>query len=1033
MNLTKYGFSDFRVFVVFILVAVSGYALIPRLNVQLHPSEGTAEIYISYSFKGASPETVDKKAGALLEEKIAMVEGIKSIRTYAYSGFGYIVVTLDRYTDPDQARLEIATAVRQLADRLPEAVSYPQISLRNPEEQDRSAFLVYQVYADRDTYDIYRWLERQLLPELHALPQLDRVKVQGFHPREYLILFDHRLMELYGISSRQIIEAIRKYTRQESLGKTVISGRTVSVILDKGQPEDWKIPVKRHQGRTVYLTDIASVKVRPQPPSAYHRVNGKTSLILSLYPLRSANTLVLRNQVEEIIENALQQWPSGIQIVKTYDSTRFVRDELRKIFIRTLAVLSILFLFVWAITRNTGYFLTVLFSLSIALGWAFLLYYMSGIRIELYSLAGITISFGLMIDNIIVVSDHLKNQNRSSVFLPVLAATLTTIAALSVIFLLDEKLQTKLRDFALVIIFNLITSVITALFFTPVLLGRFGLIGAKHERKPGLFYRFYERFLNFSFRLRPLFIVLVVLLFGIPLFMLPEHIESPHPLASLYNKTLGSDWYREKIKPYADKYLGGSLRLFSYYVYEGAVYRENTETKLYVTGRMPLGSNLEQFNEVFLSIDNYLAQIPGIHVFKTDVYDSGYGQTEIIFDKGKENLAYSVKSRLIQKALDWGGISWNIYGVGKGFDNQTYAGSNYNFLIEAKGYNPAHLNRWIDTLKIRLLSHPRINEIAITTFRYPTYRHEQFLRLRLKPEVLSILNITPGEILKQIRLRTPNKAPSFRTYWNGKYTQFRLQERQASGFDIWHLQHDLLTPEKRPVKLAYFSTIDTLNQPPVIFKQNQEYYKYVHVQYTGASKFGKKVIRQKLDSLSRILPVGITFKLSDRYFLFSGEENRYASLILFVILMIWGISLIFFENFRYALIVISMVPVSFIGIFLIFYLFDFPFDQGGIAGFVLVSGLTVNAVYYIMYEYLSLRKQNPRTRISSVYLQAYRHKIFPVSLTLISTVLGFLPFVWSGPQEVFWFSLGIATIGGLLFSFVGLWLYLPLFLWKKNA
>lgn len=1036
MNFYKYGLSDFRITVIFILIALSGYFLIPRLRVQLQPAERSTEIYITYTLPGASPEVIDKEAGSLIEEKISALEGIEKIESYAYRGYGYTVVKLDRYTSPDEKRLEIAMAVRQLSGRLPSGLSYPQISMHQPEDKNRSAFLVYQINADRPAYEIYQLLEKRLLSDLRALPQLDKLEVQGYRAKEYFIRYDQQLLKLYRLTLRDIIGAIRQNFDRSGIGKINIQGKILSVELSGSQKPDWKIPLKRHEGRIIYLTDVASVRLQEQPPVSYHRVNGKTSLILSFYPVNTANILQLQKQIDKIIRQVSAGWSAPVQIVKTYDSTAYVRAELHKIYLRTLAVLGILFLFILLITRNLRYFSVMILSLTAGMGMALLFYYFFGIRIELYSLAGITISFGLMIDNIIVVSDHLKNRDKSKVYLPVLASTFTTLAALSVIFLLDEPLRYRLRDFAWVIIINLSVSIIVALFFTPVLLRTFGVI-SRHPRpkKSSFLSNFYARFLGIALRFKPFFITGVVLLFGIPVFMLPAYIEKDKLWAKVYNKTLGSEWYKENIKPYADKYLGGSLRLFSYYVFEGALYRENTETKLFVTGRMPRGSNLEQFNEVFLNIDNYLSWISGIKMFKTDVYNSGYGRTEIIFDKNAEPLAFKIKGELIRKAMNWGGISWNIYGVGKGFNNQVFSSLNYNFLIEAKGYNLSGLMQWIDSLNVRLLAHPRINKIKVTGTQYPYTHPENFYRLILNREALLFYGYSPLDISRNLYSYSIQLRPAFYTFISGQYYPLRLQEKNATAFDIWHLFHMPLFKGNKMFKLNSFARIDTLDAPGVLYKKDQEYYKYIHVQYTGSSKFGKKIISRKIDSLSSMLPVGISFKLKENFYLFSRQKKDYFKLLLFIIVMIWAISMIFFENIRLSFIVVAMIPISFIGIFLIFYLFDFPFDQGGIAGFVLVSGLTVNAVYYIMYEYLFLQKHQPGKNAVQIYSEAFRRKIFPVSLTIISTILGFIPFVWSGPQEVFWFSLGVATIGGLLFSFIGLVIYLPLFLIKshKNA
>ena len=67
-----------------------------------------------------------------------------------------------------------------------------------------------------------------------------------------------------------------------------------------------------------------------------------------------------------------------------------------------------------------------------------------------------------------------------------------------------------------------------------------------------------------------------------------------------------------------------------------------------------------------------------------------------------------------------------------------------------------------------------------------------------------------------------------------------------------------------------------------------------------------------------------------------------------------------------------------------------------------------------------------------LYVKAFNHKVVPISLTIVSTVLGLLPFLSDGPEEVFWFDFAIGTIGGLSFSIIALILYLPVFAIRKN-
>ena len=127
-----------------------------------------------------------------------------------------------------------------------------------------------------------------------------------------------------------------------------------------------------------------------------------------------------------------------------------------------------------------------------------------------------------------------------------------------------------------------------------------------------------------------------------------------------------------------------------------------------------------------------------------------------------------------------------------------------------------------------------------------------------------------------------------------------------------------------------------------------------------------------------------------------------------------------------------MIPISYIGVFLTFYLFGLNFDQGGFASFVLLCGITVNASIYILNEYNSIRKRYPLLSDVQAYTKAWNSKIIPIFLTVVSTILGFIPFMIGQGKEAFWFPLAAGTIGGLIASILGIFMFLPIFSLKKQ-
>ncbi len=149
---------------------------------------------------------------------------------------------------------------------------------------------------------------------------------------------------------------------------------------------------------------------------------------------------------------------------------------------------------------------------------------------HLYSLAGITVSFGMIINNTIVMTDHIRYQKNRKVGISLLAATLTTIGALVVIFFLDEASKVTLSDFAAVVIINLSVSLAVALLFIPALLEKikltpkFNALIIKRKRRVVRFSQFYLKSINFIIRYRVVFIIIAILIFGLPVFYLPDSL-----------------------------------------------------------------------------------------------------------------------------------------------------------------------------------------------------------------------------------------------------------------------------------------------------------------------------------------------------------------------------------------------------------------------------------------------------------------------------------------------------------------------------
>jgi multidrug efflux pump subunit AcrB len=529
--------------------------------------------------------------------------------------------------------------------------------------------------------------------------------------------------------------------------------------------------------------------------------------------------------------------------------------------------------------------------------------------------------------------------------------------------------------------------------------------------------------------------ILLILLFGLPVFMLPDKVEGEGRATEWYNKTLGSSTYKEKIKPIVDKALGGSLRLFIQKVYNGSYFTRNEEVVLYVYANLPNGSTLEQMNELIKKMEIYLSQFKEIKQFQTSVYNARRGNINIYFTKEHQNsgFPYTLKANIISKALQLGGGSWGVYGLqDQGFSNDVREGAG-SFQVKMYGYNYDELYEWAEKLKAKLLTHRRIKEVIINSyFSYWKDDYQEFY-FNLNRERMAQENINANILFSTIRpIYGKNMEIGSVVAENGS-EKIKLSSKQSQEYDIWAMQYFPYGTDNKQYKLSELATMEKGQMPQQVAKENQQYRLCLQYEYIGSGEQGNKILKRDLEEFNKELPMGYTAQSERESWGWGKKDNKQYLLLLVVIAIIFFTTSILFNSLKQPLAIIFIIPVSYIGVFLTFYWFKLNFDQGGFASFVLLCGITVNASIYILNEYNAIRRRHPRMSALRAYTKAWNAKILPIFLTVVSTILGFIPFMVGTDKEAFWFPLAAGTIGGLVMSIIGIFFFLPVFVLKKRV
>lgn len=1038
-----------------IMVTLSfiGMAIIPTLDISYTPKTPEKIIGVSFSWPGVSERIVENEATSKLEGVLSGMRNCTRVRSVSSFGGGRVDLRFKKKTDMEAVRFEVASRIRNIYSSLPEGVSYPAISL-DIRGAATSTDLVYTFLSPLPSYEIYKYVSGHVSDKLSEIEGVENVNLNGVTSYEIEVLFNPVKAEACGVGASDISVAFSSFYAEQILGLAETDGGVMTLklrgsVYDSDSPLESlnRIPVKNDGGRIVYLSDLASVRYKEAVPTSYFRLNGLNTITMEIQASPQANLLSVASSVKKKMSELQETFPEEISAELSYDSSEYMAGELSKIVKRTVLCIVLLLLFVLLVYRSFKYLAIIFTTLSVNIFTAIVIYKLTGLGIHIYTLAGITVSLGIIIDSTIVMCDHYSYYHDRKVFPALFGATVTTIAALCVVYLLPESDRQNLDDFSKVIIINLSVALVTAYAFVPSLLDRFPVsrehpaAGSRRARRVIRFNRIYSKYIGFTQRNKWLPVTIFIIGFGIPLCLLPEKLGAGIPekdrtaFQNFYNKVMSLEPYsgnKEKV----DKFFGTSFALFNKALDRWNFYRTPEKKQLYIAAGLPEDCTILQLNDVVKSMENFLSQFDEIETFITRISSSSRATIQVTFKPEFEETAFParLKNLVIRSATNFGGANWSVSGVdSRSFSNNVISDfRNETFILT--GYDYDRLYGYAERLADEISKKERVSKVDLQT-RYGIAGNE--MNLDFDFSALSARGINPYRYFNSLQTRLYDGTIGAMLY-NGGYTPVVLRSSDLSAFDLWHLNNIGIDVDKTGVKLSEFGQIQKKRTGLAIERENQSYSIQVVFDFMGPEKLSDSFKNEVISEWnSEILPVG--FRLGARkYSLGSTDRTLYSLLILLVIAIIYVICSMIFESLRLPFAVILMIPISFIGVFLTFGLSDIPFDQGGFAAFVMLSGIVVNAGIYLVNEYSGrreLRKARGRTLDGTKtrdYVRAFNHKIHPIMLTIVSTVMGLVPFLFDGPSEVFWFPFAIGTISGMVLSVIALLFYMPIFCFKEK-
>ncbi|WP_204136994.1 efflux RND transporter permease subunit [Halomicronema sp. CCY15110] len=396
-----------------IAVVVMGVFFITRLPVDLLPSITYPRIGLRLDAPGVSPEVAVDEITRPLEEGLAATEGVVQIYSQTREGRISIDLFFEPGGDIDQALNDATATLNRSRDGLPDTVGEPRLFKFDP-----SQLPVYELALTSEALpgsELRIFAEEELARELTTLPGVASVDVSGGLEEEIQVNIDPNRLQALGLGLADVLTALEARNQDTSGGRirgtdaetlTRVAGRfgnadeVRNLQFTVGDPD---------APQQVYLRDFADVVDGTAEQRIYVSLNQQPAVKVSVQKQPDANTVAVVNVVKDRMAQLQTAglFPADITINITLDESVFVQNSIRNVATAGLTGATLAAIAVFFFLGSLRQTLIIVLAIPLAALAAIILIGIFGLSLNVFSLGGLALGVGIVVDNSIVMLENI--------------------------------------------------------------------------------------------------------------------------------------------------------------------------------------------------------------------------------------------------------------------------------------------------------------------------------------------------------------------------------------------------------------------------------------------------------------------------------------------------------------------------------------------------------------------------------------------------------------------------------------------------
>jgi CzcA family heavy metal efflux pump len=396
------------------ITVAAGLAAAFFLPVGLFPTVLFPRIAVTIDAGDRPPDQMEIVVTRPVEQAVRAIPGVQNLRSTTSRGSAEMSVNFAWGSDMDLALQRVEAALTRAQSTLPAGTTF------DVRRMDPTVFPVaaYSLTSARATpVELRRFADRTLAPQLSTINGVARVMSQGGAAGEYRIEADPARLWSYGLSLDDVATAVSGANVLVASGRLEDRGKLLLVLTDSRLTDPRQIEnvvVKTVNGTVVRVRDVAQVKAAPAPQWIRVTADGRDAVLVNVYQQPGGNTVQIAKAVQAAFQKARAQGPADMQVKAWYDQSELILDSassLRNaivIGVVLAALVLLVFLRDWKVT------LAAVIAVPTVLAGTTLILKLMGQSFNIMTLGGMAAAIGLIIDDAIVMIEHIERRLADS-------------------------------------------------------------------------------------------------------------------------------------------------------------------------------------------------------------------------------------------------------------------------------------------------------------------------------------------------------------------------------------------------------------------------------------------------------------------------------------------------------------------------------------------------------------------------------------------------------------------------------------------